>query len=71
LKYFGDKTLLKGGDGEQAILYQKSKALLNALFGMCAMDAVKEEIVWGIIDDDELKHEFLHKIRTDNSAVGT
>lgn len=61
LKYFGDKTLLKGGDGEQAILYQKSKALLNALFGMCAMDAVKEEIIWGIIDDDELKHDFYTK----------
>ena len=60
-KYFSDKTLLKGGEGEQAVLYAKSKALLNALFGMCAMDAVKEDIIWGIIDDEEIEHDFYTK----------
>lgn len=60
-KYFADKTLLKGETGEKAILYSKSKALLNALFGMCAMDAVKEDIIYDIVDDERLEHDFRTK----------
>lgn len=42
IKYYREKTELKGVKGQE-IYYDKSKALLNALYGMMAQDPVKYE----------------------------
>lgn len=39
-EYYRQKTMLKG-DKEQKILYEKFKAKINALYGMCAQDPVR------------------------------
>lgn len=41
IKYYRDKTLLKG-DEEQQLYYDKAKALLNSIYGMMAQNPVKK-----------------------------
>lgn len=42
-RYYTDKTRLKGIEGQE-LYYNKSKALLNSLYGMAAQDPVKQTI---------------------------
>lgn len=44
-KYFIDKTSLKGND-EEKLLYDLTKALLNAIYGMMAQNPVKYPIIY-------------------------
>lgn len=45
VSYFRAKTELKGVPGSE-ILYDKSKNLLNSLYGMCAQDPIKQSILF-------------------------
>ena len=45
IKYYKDKTELKGVEGME-IYYDKAKALLNALYGMMAQDPVKHRCIY-------------------------
>lgn len=46
-EYYDQKTALKGNqDPFNKLLYDKSKAVLNGLYGMMAQDPVKENIIW-------------------------
>ena len=45
IKYYRDKTELKGVKGQE-IYYDKAKALLNALYGMMAQDPVKHSVIF-------------------------
>ena len=45
IKYYRDKTELKGVKGQE-VYYDKAKALLNSLYGMMAQDPVKHSIVF-------------------------
>ena len=59
IKYYRDKTELKGVKGQE-IYYDKSKALLNALYGMMAQDPVKHTPIFkqvGEWDNDEKPDE--------------
>lgn len=59
VKYYKDKTELKGVKGQE-IYYDKSKALLNSLYGMMAQDPVKHSIIFrqlGDWDEDDLPDE--------------
>ena len=52
--YYEKKTALKGStDPFQILLYNKSKNILNGLYGMCAQDPVKPELVWNGKDFEE------------------
>lgn len=51
-KYYRQKTELKGVKGQE-IYYDKAKALLNSLYGMCAMDPVKRKQLFRQIGDYE------------------
>lgn len=42
--YYRLKTVLKGKDGDDAILYMKSKNKLNSIYGMSAQNPVKQAI---------------------------
>lgn len=45
--YYKQKSALKGADDPfQKLLYDKSKAILNGLYGLCAMDPCKPRLVW-------------------------
>lgn len=45
--YYRQKTALKGNpDPFQKLLYDKSKNILNGLYGMCAQDPIKDELRW-------------------------
>lgn len=45
--YYEQKTALKGNDDPfQKLLYDKSKNILNGLFGMCAQDPLQETLLW-------------------------
>lgn len=47
LSYYKNKTSLKGSDDpEQLYLYQKSKGLLNAIYGMSATDPIHQTITY-------------------------
>lgn len=63
--YYEQKTKLKGNpDPFQQLLYNKSKQILNGLYGMSAMDIVKESIIWTgseFIEADEDPQEILKK----------
>ena len=50
--YYKQKTQLKGVSGQE-IYYDKFKAMVNSLYGMCAQDPVKDSIVYDS-DLDEL-----------------
>ena len=50
IKYYRDKTELKGVKGQE-IYYDKAKALLNALYGMMAQDPVKHSVLFRQIGD--------------------
>lgn len=46
-EYYRKKTSLKGStDPFNKLLYDKSKAVLNGLYGMMAQDPVKQDIIW-------------------------
>ena len=45
IKYYRDKTELKGVKGQE-IYYDKAKALLNSLYGMMAQDPVKHTLLF-------------------------
>ena len=45
IKYYKDKTELKGVEGQE-IFYDKAKALLNSLYGMMAQDPVKHSMIF-------------------------
>ena len=46
-EYYRQKTSLKGDtDPFNKLLYDKSKAVLNGLYGMMAQDPVKQDIIW-------------------------
>lgn len=51
LKFYGDKTQLKGIDGQE-VLYMLSKNMLNACYGMMVTDIVRDEIEY---EDNEYK----------------
>lgn len=50
IKYYRDKTELKGVPGQE-IYYDKSKALLNSLYGMMAQNPVKHSIIFQQVGD--------------------
>ena len=52
IKFYRDKTTLKGVKGQE-IYYDKAKALLNSLYGMCAMNPVKRRQLFRQIGDYE------------------
>jgi hypothetical protein len=54
IKYYEGKTSLKGMIDE-ALAYMKSKAKINAIYGMMAQDPVKQTI--DFIDNEFIKHE--------------
>ena len=56
IKYYRDKTELKGVSGQE-LYYDKAKALLNALYGMMAQNPVRHSPVFrqvGDWDDDDI-----------------
>lgn len=50
ISYYRQKTELRGVPGQE-LYYDKSKALLNSLYGMMAMDPVKPTIVFQTVGD--------------------
>ena len=52
IKYYKDKTELKGVKGQE-IYYDKAKALLNALYGMMAQNPVKHSVIFQQVGDWE------------------
>ena len=58
MKYYEDKTKLKGDD---KILYSISKSLLNALYGMSVQDIAKQNILFdrGLFNEDTKTLEYL------------
>lgn len=52
ITYYRDKTSLKGVKGQE-IYYDKSKALLNSLYGMMAQDPVKHSLIFQQVGDWE------------------
>ena len=52
IKYYKDKTELKGVQGQE-IFYDKAKALLNSLYGMMAQDPVKHNLIFQQVGDWE------------------
>lgn len=64
IKYYKDKTELKGVAGQE-IYYDKSKALLNSLYGMMAQDPVKHSVIFQQVGDWEED-----KSKTDEELLG-
>lgn len=61
IKYYRDKTELKGVKGQE-IYYDKAKALLNSFYGMMAQDPVKRSVIFkqcGDWDEDPTPDEEL------------
>lgn len=54
IKLYEDKTMLKGVNGREAD-YNRSKALLNSLYGMCVQDIVQDDFEWDDIDKVSVK----------------
>ena len=52
IKYYRQKTELKGVKGQE-IYYDKAKALLNSLYGLCAMQMIKRRQLFRQIGDFE------------------
>lgn len=52
IKYYKDKTELKGVKGQE-VFYDKAKALLNSLYGMMAQDPVKHNLIFQQVGDWE------------------
>ena len=63
IKYYKDKTELKGVKGQE-VYYDKAKALLNALYGMLAQDPCKAKIIFSQTGDweDEIANHFHDKL---------
>ena len=56
--YYKEKTRLKGKtDSFDKLLYDKSKNILNGLYGMCAQDPVQENLQWNgtefVVSEDD------------------
>ena len=68
LKLYGDKTMLKGVDGEE-INYLKSKEMINAMYGMTVTDIVRDELTY--IEEWEKEspdfEQAINKYNADNS----
>ena len=68
LKLYGDKTVLKGVDGEE-VNYLKSKEMINSMYGMTVTDIVRDELTyieeWGKESPDFERS--INKYNTDNS----
>lgn len=64
ISYYKAKTELKGVEGQE-LYYDKSKALLNSLYGMMAQDPVKHSVIFQQIGDwdtdDQTDEEILEK----------
>ena len=58
IKYYKDKTELKGVEGME-IFYDKAKALLNSLYGMMAQDPVKFRQIFQQVGDFETDESLL------------
>ena len=70
LKYFKNKTALKGDDSEEGkYLYQKSKESLNGIYGMSAQNPVTEDVFY-IVNSDDPKDEELKKLGAEYSQSG-
>ena len=52
IKYYRQKTELKGVKGQE-IYYDKAKALLNSLYGLCAMQMIKRRQLFRQVGDFE------------------
>lgn len=63
VKYYRDKTYLKG-DEEQQIYYDKAKALLNSIYGMMAQNPVKKSYLYTngeyVVSEDKTDQELLN-----------
>ena len=60
LKYFTNKTALKGDDSEEGqYLYQKSKESLNGIYGMSAQNPITEDVFYIVNSTDEKDQELL------------
>lgn len=68
LKLYGDKTMLKGVEGEE-VNYLKSKEMTNSMYGMTVTDIVRDELTyieeWGKESPDF--EQAINKYNTDNS----
>lgn len=60
IKYYKDKTELKGVKGQE-IFYDKAKALLNSLYGMMAQDPVKFKQIFKQLGDFDTDESLLQK----------
>ena len=75
LELYKNKTELKGIP-EKVEEYLKSKGMINAAYGMCVMDPVRDEVLYLPEEDEELKdwkkergaiHDYLEKYNTSKS----
>lgn len=66
LKYFSNKTALKGVEGEE-YYYARSKELLNSIYGMMVQDPVKQSIDFDF-DPDSPEQVKVFKERGDDPA---
>lgn len=69
-EYYEKKTALKGSqDPFEKLMYEKSKNILNGLYGMCAQDPVKDNLIWTgaefiVADDNPVQILEKHNKRT-------
>lgn len=61
-KYYTAKTKLKGVDGEE-YEYVKSKNLLNSLYGMCATDPGKDDVIFDAGEYKQLETDVAKNIK--------
>ncbi len=60
IKYYQDKTKLKGVEGQE-VFYDKAKALLNSLYGMMAQDPVKFKQIFKQVGDYDTDESILQE----------
>lgn len=54
IKLYEDKTMLKGVKGREAD-YNRAKALLNSLYGMCVQDIVQDDFEWNDEEKESIR----------------